>query len=649
MYVVFGVSFLLLIFTYFTVKNHIFQNYFFGISAFVVILSLGFINTKWHQPDYDSTHYLHQKIAEKTKIQVVVKQVLKANAFQDNYIAEVRNINHQTANGEILLSVYKDSIAKKIEVDDKLILFTDLSNIYQSLNPYQFDYAEFMSKKKIYKQAQVNPEEVIFLSAEEKTLAGKAEKIRNTIHQNLVKSKFSSSQISLMEALLLGQRSRLSKETYTQFSEAGVVHVLAVSGLHVGVLLYFLMFLFKPLIYFPKGKIIRSVVLISLLWVYAYLVGMTPSILRAVTMFSFLSLGLFFKRKIFTLNMLCLSALVLLFINPNNILEIGFQLSYSAVLSILLFYKKIQAVFPFKHKFLQKISGFISVTLAAQLGVLPLSLFYFHQFPGLFIISNLLIVPFLGIILGMGVFVIVVSHFMQLPVFIVKIYGGILDLLQAVVNWVATKDDFLFKHIYFSPKMLILSIIIIGLAAVILHRKSKIAVFLLPLAIISLQLIYIYDFIELSKLKSFYIFHQNRNSVLGFQHGKNFQLITDFPKKKEFIFLEGLQNEMGINQMKYSTDLQNYYQLKDFSLQIIDSSGIWKLPAEIETKTVLLRQSPKINLDRVLDSLKPQQVIADGSNYKSYVKRWEKTCDDKEISFHYTGKEGAFIKTISAD
>src|SRR5699024_3301213 len=614
-----------------------------------MLFLLGFINTKWHQPQQNLQHYIHQDLKEKVNLEIVIKEVLKPNVFQENYIAEIQTLNQQKTQGKILLSIQKDSLSKTFKVEDHLVLYAELKDIYQSLNPYQFDYADFMAKKQVLKQAQIQFDEIIFFSSEAESFSKKAEKIRNRIHDNLVNAGFSNTQISLMEALILGQRKQLSKETYTQFSQAGVVHVLAVSGLHVGVLLYFLLLLFKPLIYLPYGKIIRSLLLILILWIYAYLVGMTPSILRAVTMFSFLSLGLFFKRKVFSLNMLCLSALVLLIINPNNILEIGFQLSYSAVLSILLFYRKIQEIFPFKSKFLQKIIGFISVTLAAQLGVLPLSLFYFHQFPGLFLVSNLLIVPFLGIILGVGVFVIIWSSFSKIPIQIVEIYGGILEVLQKVVSWVAEKDNFLFQHIYFSSNMLILSFLMIGIIAAILHLKSKLYIFLLGVNIMIFQLVYLYEFHQISSLNSFYIFHQNRNSVLGFQQGKKLYIFTDFPADQELYFLEGFQNKMGINQVDFSDSVRNYYEKDNFSLQVIDSSGIWKLPAEIQTKNILLRKSPKINLDRVLDSLKPQRVIADGSNYKSDVERWKKSCIEKDISFHYTGENGAFQKIISKD
>src|SRR5699024_12337098 len=146
------------------------------------------------------------------------------------------------------------------------------------------------------------------------------------------------------------------------------------------------------------------------------------------------------------------------------------------------------------------------VTLASLFGVLSLCLFYFHHFPGLFLVSNLLIVHFLGIILGVGVFVIIWSSFSKIPIQIVEIYGGILEVLQKVVSWVAEKDNFLFQHIYFSSNMLILSFLMIGIIAAILHLKSKLYIFLLGVNIIIFQLVYLYEFHQISSLNSFYIF-----------------------------------------------------------------------------------------------------------------------------------------------
>lgn len=638
---IFGGSLLFFLFLFIHTRFRLFQNSSFAISAFVLILSLGMLNVSVHQPDFRADHYLHQDFDQEVKMEVEVLEVLKSNAFYHNYIAKLHFINQQPAQGKILLSIAKDSVYE-LKEEERLLFYGNLESIIKALNPYQFDYSSYMANKHVFKQAKIHSAEVMIRSPEKEGLRGKAAKIRKQIHENLVDSGFSTAQIALMEAFILGQRKELTHETYTKFSEAGVVHILAVSGLHVGIILYFLNWILKPLTYLPKGKWMRSFIAVILLWFYAYLVGMTPSVMRAVTMFSFLSMGMVFKRRVFTLNMLCLSALVLLIVNPHNLFEVGFQLSYCAVLSILLFYHKLMILFPRKNKVLHKIGSLFSVTLAAQLGVLPLSLYYFHQFPGLFFVSNLLIVPALGGILGGGILIILFSFLFPIPGFIIKIYGIVLDSLQGLVNFIAEKDDFLFKNLYFSLNLLVISAVSIGLLAALLHLKNKIkylAFFLISLIVF--QLIFLMETKQIQQQRSFYVFHQSRYSALGYQENQQIFWMGNLPEHQTPSFAKPIQDAMGIRQISKLDAFHDFYDLGENQLLIIDSLGIWEIHNSLKFVDILLRDSPQINLERVLDSLQPKLVIADGSNYKSLINRWQQTCQEKNIPFHHTGEKGA--------
>lgn len=640
---VFLACFLLCVFAFWKANRMLFQNLLFGISTFLFILLFGMLNVSLHQPKNQENHYIHHLSEEKMNFEVQIVDVLKPNLFYDNYVAEIHFLDQNPVKGKILLSISNDSLEKPLEIDQILIFHTDLQSIFKPLNPYQFDYSKYMSNKHIFKQAKIDISEAILLSNPHKSWKGKAAKIRNKISENLRDSGFAPDQIALMEAFILGQRNELSPETFMRFSEAGVVHVLAVSGLHVGIILFFLNWILKPLNFLPNGKIIRSILAVLLLWAYAYLAGMSPSILRATTMFSFLSLGLFFKRQVFTINMLCLSAIVLLIFNPNNLYEVGFQLSYSAVLSILLFYKKLMFFFPRKNKVLYYFGSLISVTLSAQLGVLPLSLFYFHQFPALFFISNLVIVPALGWILGGGVLIIILTFFTTIPGVIVKLYGLVLDLLQGFVYFIAEQSSFLFKHIYFSITLLILMSLSIGLLAAVLLLKNKMKyAILFLLSIIVLQITYIIETRNLKNIQSFYVFHQSRYTALAFQDQQKLILMSNFPENKDPIFLKSIRDAMGIQHQFKTDSIEDFYDLGKEKFLIIDSTEVWQLPEKVESLTILLRNSPKINLDRVVDSLQPQRIIADGSNFKSYVSRWNSSCENKKIPFHYTGEKGAY-------
>ncbi len=624
------------------------QDWFFGIATFFMFLILGFLTSYIQEPAHNSSHYIHHYSGDSLVIRLDVRQILTPNAYFRNYVADVKALKQKPVQGKLLLSVVKDSCSPSFQVDDRLVVYASLEDIYKPHNPYQFDYSAYMAAQHILKQLSLRPEQILRLPKKGRSIIGMAAKLRKHLSEELRTYDFSQNQIALMEALLLGERKSLSKESYANFIDAGVVHVLSVSGLHVGIIMYFLLFLFKPIRYLPRGRIIRSSIVILLLWAYACIAGLSPSILRSVTMFSFFSIGLFFKRRVFTINMLCLSAFVLLLFKPDFIWDIGFQLSYAAVLSILIFQDKIFRIFSPQNKILRYIWRISSVTLSAQLGVLPLSLYYFHQFPGLFFLSNLLIIPFMGIILSMGVLVMILVGIHHLPDILVLVYGKILDGLQLAVNWVAEKDHFLFSNIYFSMEMLLLSTAIVIFLGFVIYYKRKRYVFLLLGLLIALEVSYIYDYQKTEKKRRFYIFHKSRHSVLGFQKGHQLQLIADSSIVPEILmqrsFIQGLLNAAHIEETCFNTSVQNFYIFGNQHLLVIDQAGVWSLPAQTELSGVLLRNSPEINLERMLDSLQPPQVIADGSNYKSRVRLWAETCKKRRIPFHYTGRNGAFVR-----
>lgn len=636
--------FLVLVGCYFWAKRHWHIDLWFLGLSFISICGLGVLLTQIQQPSQNPQHYMQHLPDQTAVLELKVTDKLNPNPYQFNYLAELERINHQPVQGQVLLSIRHDSLPPPLLVGDVAVVYSKLTNIYTPRNPYQFDYAKYMRQKAIFKQIEVKRNGVYVIPASGFSVTSWAAHLRRSIDLKLEQTEFTPNQIALIEALLLGQRGEMTDTNYQHFIDAGVVHVLAVSGLHIGILLFFLLWVFKPLTLLPYGKTMRTIVVIVLLWIYAVLVGLSPSILRAVTMFSFLSLGLFFNRRSLTINMLCLSALVLLVYNPNFLYDVGFQLSYAAVLSILIFQKKLFKLFQFKTKVGRYIWGITSVTLSAQLGVLPLSLFYFHQFPGLFFISNLLIIPFIGVIIEVGVIVLLLLGIDHLPTIMVQGYGWILDVLQGIVDWVAQQEEFIIRHLYFSPAMLVISVVCLVALGFAVYRQKRLYWLSFLMLLIALELSYAYEFKQIQNQHVFYVFHKTRHTVLGVQNGHQFVLLTDssLSRKKavQLAFVEGIQNEKDFGNWQVIQQIQNSFIIGKQRIFVIDSFGIWRVPQLRSPDILLLRQSPKINLERVIDSLHPQSIIADGSNYKNMITRWRMTCKEKKIPFHYTGKKG---------
>ena len=313
-------------------------------------------------------------------------------------------------------------------------------------------------------------------------------------------------------------------------------------------------------------------------------------------------------------------------------------MSYAAVFAILWIFPLLKKLWFPKNKIVRYFWQLLCVSIAAQLGVLPISLYYFHQFPGLFFISNLIIVPALGIILGMGILVIFLSLLNWLPTQLAWFYNGIINVMNNLIGWVAKQESFIFSSISFDFGQLILSIIMIVLfiKACSLISYKRIALFLISL--FCFQSYTSFQKLEASKATEAIVLHQTKNSILFNRSGRHLSILSNSTEMTNNL-ISDYQTAERIKSIRFDS-LKNSYSLKNGTLLVLDSTGIYFKSESIEK--ILLTQSPRINLERLIDSIKPKEIIADGSNYRSYIDRWRLTCLKNKIPFHYTGEKGAY-------
>ena len=635
------VGMVLFLFGYFRAKKLLFQDIFFGSITFLLFLLLGIFITTIHLPQNQPKHYLNKISSEETPVlQLRIKESLKADLYNHKFIAEVISVNRNTSHGMLLLLQPKDSLKMSFLEGEEIWVSGNVSVVPSPLNPHQFDYSKFMARKGVWRQLNLKNSSYHKLPGLDQGIRTRAAKFRKDIISALQQKDFGKEELAVVQALLLGQKQDISKETYNNFAAAGAIHILAVSGLHVGIILLILHRIFAPIKRLKKGKILKTFFIIIILWGFAILAGLSPSVVRAVTMFSFIAVGMELKRHTGTLNSVFLSLLILLLIRPQWIFEVGFQLSYMAVISIVLFQPLISRLYSPTSGAVRYIWNLLSVTIAAQIGVLPLSLYYFHQFPGLFFLSNLLILPFLGLILIMGIVVIFLALTGLLPQIVLKSYEMIIETLNRTVEIIAKQEQFLFRDIPFSLKEVwgwYLLIFMIYFSWKYFNYKKLYGLFV---AVIILQGIYIFQ--KTNVEDQLVIFHRSRGSIIGVTENQNLKLhqaLTERPSELPLIKNYVIGERISEVQEK---ELRNIYLQKGHFLILLDSTGIFpeSLP---EKPKLLLSGSPRINLERVVETVKPSAVIADGSNYPLAVKTWRKTALEKGIPFHYTGEDGALI------
>lgn len=290
---------------------------------------------------------------------------------------------------------------KNIRVGDQLLIGSVPERIKNAGNPGEFDAEQYWHGKGIHWQLFVAKGMYKRVVSSTSWSIGKlGEPLRNALATGL-KKHLKDRERAIALALILGDRSELDTETTMSFVNTGAMHVLAVSGLHIGILMSILLFLLARLNRFISRKQATFFVVL-LMWLYALITGLSPSVVRAVYMFSVLVLAQVLGRQYRPLNTLFFTAFSLLIFNPFTLFDIGFQLSFLAMLGIYLFYKPISSMFYFEQRVLRWLWNGTAVGFAAQLLTTPISLYYFHQFPNYFVLTNLGLMASTGIILGGG-------------------------------------------------------------------------------------------------------------------------------------------------------------------------------------------------------------------------------------------------------
>lgn len=356
----------------------------------------------------------------------------KPNSFEN--LLEVKSIliNGVWRESEGQVLIYHQN-KKALKPGQVLMVSRKPEQIAAPLNPNEFDYRQYLARQGInYRQFLGNDFQVVD-SVGNGCFYYFLVNLRHKMGE-MLKSKIpdeNSAQIAL--ALLLGQKKELDPTIREAYTQAGVMHILAVSGLHVGIIYALFILILKPLKMKKEKARVYLLFVILIIWLYAFLTGLSPSVVRAATMFSLLTFGQMREREPSIYNILAFSAILMITINPDVIYEVGFQLSYLAVLGIVLLYPLILGMWLPRSKVIEYFWKAASVSLAAQLVTFPLSVYYFHVFPTYFLLGNLLILPLAFVIMQVGV---PLMMFGWIPV-LGDVLGWVLSWLIWLQNWIA--------------------------------------------------------------------------------------------------------------------------------------------------------------------------------------------------------------------
>mgnify|MGYP001017612930 CR=1 FL=1 len=396
----------------------------------------------------------------------------------------------------------------------------------------------------------------------------------------------------------------------------------------------------KPILKLKKGRLLHFFIIISFLWLFAVLSGLSASVVRSVVMFSFISFGIYINRNASIYNSIAISLFVLLLANPNWLFDTGFQLSYCAVIAIVATQPLYRQIKVSKYKAINYFAEITLISFVAQIGVLPLSLYYFNQFPLLFLAANCIVIPLSNCILVLGISVLAFNFVsINIAVTFGRILSGMIQAMNTFIEWIASFDMLIIKNISFTLLFAITLYIIIITLLLWLYKKSFLHIAALLSTIILFQAVFSITIWNTKTKSEMIVFNNSYNTLISIKERNNIVVLSNdslaFQNKKITDYRRGsFNNRLSVKPLK------NILWLNNKSILIIDSTSVYSNNKKPDI--LILTQSPKINLERVLMHLTPKQVVADASNYKKHIKLWKESCLKANIPFHATQEKGYF-------
>lgn len=387
--------------------------------------------------------------------------------------ADTGTMPEKTRGGLMIYHTPDDKAPPGLEPGDMIMIRTRPEKINNRGNPFEFDYQAFMLRKGVRYRAFTRQHTLTTIeTGNRKLLKEKALITGRKISSIYEMSGIDKPGAALLSALTLGYKEQIDEETREHFARAGVMHVMAVSGLHAGIIS---MFIFS-ILFFLKRKllILRVGISIVFLWAFAFITGLTPSVIRASLMFTFLHTGKLLKRPVNNINSILASAFFMLIVNPSDLGSLSFQLSYSAVLFISAFYKDMASLLRTGFRPADWLWQLVVVSLLAQAGTMPLTLNAFGRFPAWFLPANLAIIPMASVII-IGASILIILHPFPL---LTNIFAMMLNRLTALAYDSASLVASLpgnDNHNLFLPWPETISLLLLtgSLLFVILRQKQK--------------------------------------------------------------------------------------------------------------------------------------------------------------------------------
>ncbi|MDB0006799.1 ComEC family competence protein [Flavobacteriales bacterium] len=627
----------------------------FGIVSSCLLFVFGLCIFQYSIDKNDESYFAHFLNDDSILLlECTEEPIEKENSFK--VISKVISVDNTPTKGKLL--IYLEKSIDSLKYGDRVLISSRPNEITPPSNPYQFNYKKYLNVRNITHQVYVSSFDFNQVEGEwGNDFVKSINTFRNELANILSQSELNSNQLSVCTALLLVDKSEMSQELTQTFSESGVIHVLAVSGLHVGIIFL----LINELLVFMNRtqllKLLKVFIVLICLWSYAFITSLSPSVMRAATMFSFIAIANVMQRQTNIYNTLAASAFLLLIIEPSMIFEVGFQLSYLAVLGIVSIYPKIYLLLLFKSKWIDALWQLICVSIAAQIATFPLGIYYFHQFPNYFLLANVLVIPLIPLIIYFGLFYLLLFDFAFISEPVLLILKFILDNLFVILDGIQQLPQTISSFLFLQTYEVIIIYALIGFCLLSIYQKKSAYFILSLLCIVLLQFSHWND-INIQEKRSQLVFYSiNKHTVFGVLEKDqglffaNSELIDNEKSQKFNLYNHWAFLNLNDRQlMGLDTNIQrqnvwkecSHIQLGNQKLLLVDDKFELKdIDKAVEVDYCIL--AIDFPIDRLLKAYQPKTIIIDSSLPHYLARKIEEESNTLVLSFYNLKSEGALV------
>ncbi|WP_296620664.1 ComEC/Rec2 family competence protein [Marivirga sp.] len=643
-----------------------FQSVSFALLAFLICFSFGYLNAFWKSEKHDEKHLLKVNTNEIEAFEAILINAGKNTEKTHGFKVEVQQImlegEWQVYNGNAMMYFQKDSLSEELKYGDQLLVKSRFGELDPPKNPLEFNYKRFLGFDQIYHQQYVTSGKWLKLN-EGKGNIIMASSIKTSQYLERIMNEHiqNDRSLAIAKALTLGIKDELDNDLRNAYAAAGAMHVLAVSGLHVGIIFLIVSTFLKKWKNRKRGRIFFAVTNISVLWAYAFITGLSPSVQRAAMMFTFIILAQAMKRQTNIYNTLAASAFVLLSFNPFLLFSVGFQLSYLAVLGIVFFQPKLYGLLQFRFVLWDKIWAITCVSIAAQLATAPLALLYFHQFPTYFFLSNLVVIPAAFFILNSSLLLLIISFWDWAAEWI----GLLIDYFIQLINYLVFSLDYLpnstIDGVFINtPESWLIYIAIFFIALFISEKKlnylklTVLSFFLMSSSICWRQ----YENFQEKKL---IVYDTGKHHALAIRNGFSQylkveeELAQDKSKLRFHVYPSQLQAgiaDFHPDRFEPDNQIELFEDFHGLKFAIWQDKRIVHWHQELE-EDLTLKESIDLDLliisnnalqksEKLLEFFSPKKIVIDASNSYYNIQNFKAKFEEENLDYYIVPEEGAF-------